>query len=179
MTQDTTEREVLRKFRAGLARQLDGGAITVRGQWRRTITRADGTVEEAVLDNIVTKDGLNAIAELLLGDATGTNSGFRYLAIGTVTAEGSLGSVQAGLGEVSRKIGATIASSNEVAVLVATWAGNADGLSGVALGTGAMVNHADSGLGVYGNHVNSVAATLQDSDFLKLQMEVQIGSHNL
>ena len=156
-----------------------GGSIAVHGKWKFTITRADGNIEEHECKNIVTKDGLDAIAELMLGDATGTNSAFKYIAIGTVTAQGSLGSVQAGLGEVDRKIGATIASSNEVAILVATWAGQVDGLTGVPLGSAGIVNHVDSGEGIFGNHVNSVAATLADSDFLKVQMEIQIGSHNL
>lgn len=171
MTRDISkERKTLDDFR---------NSITPTGRWTFTVTRADGTEETHTNKNIVTKDGLNAIADLMLGDATGTNSAFRYIAIGTVTAAGSLGSVQGGLGEVSRKIGATIASSNEVAIIVATWAGNADGLTGVALGTAGIINHASSGSGVFGSHVNSVDATLQDSDFLKVQMEVQIGSHNL
>lgn len=156
-----------------------GNDINVQGKWRITITRADGTVEEKVLKNIVTKDGLNAIAELMLGDATGTNSGFRYIIIGTATAAGSLGSVQSGIGEVSRKLGSTIASSGEVAIIVATWAGNADSLTGIALGAAGITNHANSGSGVFGNHVNSVDATLQASDFLRVQMEIQIGSHAL
>lgn len=153
--------------------------LTLRGKWKFEITRADGSVEKHESNNIVTKDGLNAMAELVLGDATGANSAFKYIIIGTATAAGSLGSVQAGIGEVSRKIGATIASSNEVAILVATWAGAADALTGVALGTAGITNHVNSGLGIFGNHVNSVDATLNDSDFLKVQMEVQVGSHNL
>jgi hypothetical protein len=62
---------------------------------------------------------------------------------------------------------------------VATWAGAADSLVGVPLASAASVNHANSGQGEILNIVNSVDATLQDSDFLKIQMEVQVGSHNL
>jgi hypothetical protein len=172
------EQALLNQFNAAVEKAEKEGAY-VFGRIRRTITRFDGTEEETLVPNIVTKDGLNGIAELMLGDATGTNSGFRYLIIGTATAAGSLGSVQGGVGEVDRKIGATIASSNEVAILVATWAGNADSITGVALGTAAITNHANSGSGVFGSHVNSVDATLQASDFLKVQYEIQIGSHNL
>lgn len=168
------EKDIVQKFREGMVNN-----VAVKGKWKFTITRADGSIEEHENENIVTKDGLNAIAELMLGDATGANSAFKYIIIGTVTAAGSLGSVQSGIGEVSRKIGATVASSNEVAILVATWAGNADGLTGVALGSAGITNHANSGSGVFGNHVNSVAATLAASDFLKVQMEIQIGSHAL
>ena len=177
MTQNTFEKDVLDNFKQSIGNMGDG--ISIKGKWKFTITRADGSIEENEQENIVTKDGLNAIAELMIGDATGANSAFKYIAIGTVTAAGSLGSVQAGLGEVDRKIGATVASSNEVAILVATWAGQVDGLTGVALATAVIVNHADSGIGVFGNHVNSVNATLNDSDFLKVQMEIQIGSHAL
>lgn len=174
--------DIINKFKAAI-NAFNGNqpkdSIPVHGKWKFTITRADGSIEENVQENIVTKDGLNAIAELMTGDATGTNSGFQYIVVGTATAAGSLGSVQGGIGEVSRKIGSTIASSNEVAIIVSTWAGNTDGLTGIALGSAGIINHASSGSGVFGNHVNSVAATLAASDFLKVQMEIQIGSHNL
>jgi len=150
--------------------------ISLRGKWKFEITRADGSIEAYDSENIVTKDGLNHIANLMV---TAASSPFAYIAIGTATAQGSLGSVQGGLGEVDRKIGAVITTSNEVAILVATWAGAADGLTGVALGTAGIINHANSGSGIFGNHVNSIDATLNDSDFLKVQVEIQVGSHNL
>jgi len=178
MSQDTSEQKLLNKFKQTIGGNL-GDGLAVKGKWKFEITRADGSVEKHECENIVTKDGLNAIAELMIGDATGTNSAFQYIAIGTVTNQGSLGSTQAGLGEVSRKIGATIVSSNEVAILVATWAGNTDTLTGVALASAGIINHASSGSGIFGNHVNSVDATLNASDFLKVQMEIQIGSHAL
>ena len=177
MTQNTTDLDILNKFKGVCGKIAD--KVDACGRWRITITRADGSVEERLLPNIVTKDGLNAIAANMIGPGTGANSAFRYRAIGTVTAVASLGSVQGGLGEVERKIGATIASSNEVAIIVATWAGDTDGLTGIVLGTAAIANHASSGSGILGNAVNSIAATLNASDFLKVQMEVQIGSHAL
>ena len=173
-TKNISDRALLDGF---LKAQNEG--VDVHGTWDIEIKRADGTIEHKRLKNIVTKDGLNAIADLMLGDATGSNSAFKYIAIGTATAAGSLGSVQGGLGEVSRKIGSTVASSNEVAIIVATWAGNTDSMTGIALGSAGMINHASSGSGVFGNHVNSVSATLGASDFLKVQMEIQVGSHAL
>jgi hypothetical protein len=175
MSKGISETEIVKSFKEAI-----GSAMVPHGKWRFTVTRFDGAVEQTPwIDNIVTKDGLNVIAANMIGPGTGANSAFRYIAIGTATAAGSLGSVQSGLGEVSRKIGATIASSNEVAILVATWAGNADSLTGITLGTAGMVNHASSGSGTFGSHVNSVSATLQDSDFLQVEMQVQIGSHAL
>lgn len=172
------EQSILDAFYSATKRAERDGLVPY-GQIRRTITRFNGEIEEVVLPNIVTKDGLNTMAANVIGPGTGADSAFRYLVIGSATAAGSLGSVQGGIGEVGRKIGATIASSKEVAILVATWAGNADSLTGVALGSAGIINHANSGSGTFGSHVNSVDATLQDSDFLKIQYEIQIGSHNL
>ena len=88
---------------------------------------------------------------------------------------------QAFIGEVERKTASIAAGSNEVAVVVMTWAGAADSITSLDLRTGAIFNFPNSDLtvGIMLNAVNSVATILADSDFLKLQAEVQIGSHNL
>ena len=144
---------------------------------RRRVTRADGSIEELLIpENIVTKDGLNALASRGVAETT---SPIGFLAIGTVTAQHSLGSTVTMFGEVSRKVPSIKASSNEAIIVAMTWAGNADGLTGVALASAACVNHVNSGLGIAYNLTNSVNATLQASDFLLLQCEIQIGSHNL
>lgn len=151
--------------------------LPLQARWRQTITRADGSVEEHFIPkNVVTKDGLNALAARAIGVAT---SAIAYLAIGTVTAAHSLGSVVTGFGEISRKVPSILATSGEVVIVAMTWAGNTDGITGVALGSASCVNHASSGLGISYNLTNSVSATLAASDFLLLQCEIQIGSHNL
>ena len=166
------EARILAQFQDALR---DNAPLNVK--WRKRITRADGTIDETIIPkNIVTKDGLNALAARAIGVAT---SAIAYLAIGTVTAAHSLGSVVTGFGEISRKVPSILASSGEVVVVAMTWAGNADGLTGVALGSAACVNHASSGQGIAYNLTNSVSATLAASDFLLLQAEIQIGSHNL
>ena len=106
-------------------------------------------------------------------------SAIAYLAIGTVTTAYSLGNTVLQFGEISRKTPSILASSGEVVVVAMTWAGNADGLTGIALGSAACVNHASSGQGIAYNLTNSVSATLAASDFLLLQAEIQIGSHAL
>lgn len=175
MTPSTTERALLEQFQEAMRE-----SVPVRARWTRRVTRADGTIDELVIPkNIVTKDGLNAIAALGLGLGTGANSAAAYLAIGTVTAQHSLGSTVTGFGEISRKTPSIKASSGEVMIMAMTWAGATDSIAGVALGSAAMVNHASSGLGTAFNLTNSVNATLQNSDFLLLQCEIQIGSHNL
>jgi hypothetical protein len=175
MTQNTSDEErILAEFNAA----LDRGSAQPHAVWRNRITRADGGVEESFIpENVVTKEGLKALASLGFG-VSGANSPAAYLAIGTVTAAHSLGSSVTGFGEVSRKVPSIKASSYEVMIMAMTWAGAADGLTGVALASGGMVNHASSGLGIAFNLTNSVNATLQNSDFLLLQCEVQIGSYD-
>lgn len=169
MDRNITDRDI---FNAFIANKHDHAPIT--GIWRRTITRADGSEEVAILKNIVTAEGLNAMASRIGLDAT---SRFGFIAVGTVTAVASLGSTVLQFGEIDRKISSTITSSNEVAIQVSTFAGDADGLSGIPLSTAAVVNAVNSGQGVALNQVNSIATTLADSDFLKLEMLVQVGSH--
>ncbi len=171
MNVNISNEELLAKYRKALEQ-----SIPITGRMIRTITRVDGTEEVAIMDNIVVATGLDHLALLAIDN---TDSAFAYLAIGTQTAAHSLGSVQGGIGEVSRKIGATIASSKEVFLLISTWAGDADTITSLDLRTGAMFNHASSGSGVMANAVNSIATILADSDFLKLQAEIQIGSHNI
>lgn len=174
MTPGITERELLKQFEDAMR-----DSVPVRARWLRRVTRADGSIDDLVIPkNIVTKDGLNAIASLMFG-VTGANSPAFYLAIGTVTAQHSLGSTVTGFGEISRKTASIKTSSNEVGIVTMTWAGNADSIAGVALASAAIVNHASSGQGLAFNLTNSVNATLQNSDFLLLQCEIQIGSHNL
>ena len=170
MDQNITDREILNCFNKRESIPI------LKGKWKRTIVRANGDEEILELENIVVSTGLNAIADRI---GTDTTSRFGFMAIGTVTAAASLGSDVLDFGEIDRKALSTNASSNEVFIGVATWAGDADSISGIPLGTAAIVNHANSGEGVALNLVNSIAATLADSDFLRLEMTVQVGSHNI
>lgn len=176
MDRNTTEQDIVNAFKAAVS---DGNDVKPTGVWRFRVDRFDGRVEEAVVFNIVPEGGLNAIAAQLIGAPTGVNSAFRYIVVGTETNPGSLGSVLGGIGEVIRKVGATITSSKNTAILVCTLGGSTDSLTGVALGSAGMINHADSGQGTLGSHVNSVSTTLQDSDTLTIQAEITVGSHNL
>jgi hypothetical protein len=172
MTADITskERELVESF------LNPKDTLDVFGQVRRTITRADGSIEEVLIKNTPIAAGLNHLAQLGVGDVT---SWFAYIAIGTQTAAASLGSVITAIGEVGRKIGATLAASNEFMIIAATWAGNADSLTSVDLRTGAFCAHPNSGQAPVLSMVPSLATILAASDFLKVQMEVRVGSHNL
>lgn len=157
------ERDMVEDFRAIFA----GGKAKIR------IERANGYVEERDVTNQVLAAGLN---ELALG-MVNSRGLYNWIAVGTLTAIGSLGSTWAG--EVSRKQGAIITTSKNVVILVCTWGGAADGVTSVALETAAIVNHTSSGGGIPLNYLTGVAATLANSDHLHLQMEFRIGSHNL
>ena len=170
MNQNTgNESNIVERFKAAIR---DGAEL--HGTWRVEITRANGTLESSVIKNIVLSGGLNFLASRAVAN---TASAMAYIAIGTVTAQPSLGSTE--FGEIARKIGAVAASSNEVIILSNTWGGAADSLTGIALGSAVVANHASSGQGTVLNISNSVNTTLQASDLLKLQAEIRVGSHNL
>ena len=164
-------RELVGKF---FRKQED--SVPVVGKWTFEITRADGKVEIRKVKNTLTSEGLNMLAQRGI---TNTGSAFIYMAVGTQTAASSLGSTQAGLGEVVRKALSTAAGSNEVMVGVATLGGASDSLTSLDLRTAGLANHASSGSGIMLNFVNSVATILANSDIVKIQVEVQVGSHAL
>lgn len=126
------------------------------------------------VNNQVLAAGLNELATKM---TVTSRPAYGWIAVGTLTAAHSLGSVWAG--EAGRKAGATLTTSKMTAILVATWGGSADSVTSIALETAAIVNHANSGSGIPMNVLTGVAATLANSDLLSLQMNFQIGSHNL
>ena len=151
------------------------GTITIVGEFEAKIFRADGSVEEKKIHNIVTRYGLNRLANRAV-NATGTTPAY-VLGVGTVTAAASLDSTN--FGEVSRKAAATATQSREFFALVATWAGNSDSVTGVALDSVSILDHASSGQGIVFNIANGLGVTLQASDFLNLTGRIRVGSHDL
>jgi hypothetical protein len=152
--------------------------IPISGLFIAKVTRADGSEEIVTRKNIVVRQGLNRIA---YRSASYNNTIATYLCIGTQSAAHSLDSTQAGIGEVGRKIAASQMQSHEWFSCQATWAGNADGLTGVDLETGAMADYPNSsaGSGIIFNAANGLGVTLQASDFLSLTAAIRVGSHNL
>lgn len=155
----------------------------ISGSFRGHIKRYNGDVEPCFgvplgewSPNQMLAEGLNEIAKLAIANA---GSAFAYLAVGTTTAAASLGSTVTGFGEVSRKTPVTNTSSNEVFYMVMTWGGAADSVTSIVMESAAMVNHASSGLGEAANIIAGVNATLADSDFLNLEAQIQVGSHNI
>ena len=148
--------------------------LTVTGRAMVRVTRADGSVEEKIIVNQVLAEGLNKLAARGIANVA---SPFGFIGIGTVSAVASLDSTVTDFGEVDRKAAATLTTSLETMIGVATWAGFADTLTSVDLRSAGFINHANSGLGEMLNIVNSVATVLAASDFLLLQVEVRVGSH--
>ena len=170
MNQPTSnERNILNEFLDAV-----GGTAQV-SIWRGANGGYDRPPDEHYIrKNQALAAGLNELAAKTI---VTSRPAYGWIAVGTQTAAASLGSTWGG--EVGRKAGATLASSKMAMTLVATWGGAADSVTGVAMETACIVNHASSGSGIPLNILTGVAATLANSDLLKLQMDFKIGSHNL
>lgn len=166
MTHDTSKKP------SDIVSEFCETSLPVRGRFVRTITRADGSVDRKVINNIVTADGLNLLAERAISD-TASKAG--WLAVGTATHTPHINSQE--ILEADRKAAAVINSSKEVFYAIATWGGNADSVTSVQLESAAICNHQTSGSGVYINHAGGLSTVLGDSDFLHLEVQVQVGSH--
>ena len=152
---------------------------SVAGEFVAEVRRADGRVERFVRPNVVTDRGLNRLANRGV-TASGTTP-FFILGVGTQTAVHTLGSVQAGLGEVSRKTAATIVQSREWLALTMTWAGAADSVTSVALDTAFISDYPSShaSTGIIAMATNGLSVTLGNSDFLNLTYRCRVGSHDV
>jgi len=150
------------------------------GEFHAVVYRADGSIEDkGWRRNVVTKVGLNRIANRAVNDAS-SKAGF--LAVGTRTTVASLDTAVTSFGEVGRKISTvltTAAQSREWFFMVATFGGAADGLTAVALDSAVICDHVNSGLGIPWNIVNGLAVTLQQSDVLNLTARIRVGSHDI
>lgn len=157
---------IMGEFKADVFRALPGGG------WRK---------EEGVWKrNQLTSAGLNRIANRAV-QATGTTPAY-ILGVGTVTAAASLDSTNFGEVANGRKtsiVTGASAQSREWFFMQATWAGNADSLTGIALNSAAILCHASSGQGAVFNIVNSLDVTLAASDYLNLTARIRVGSHDL
>lgn len=151
---------------------IDG--INTRGTFIRTIVRHNGEVDRKALPNIVTALGLDHLASRAVAD---TGSKYGWLAIGSATHTPHINSQY--IAESDRKAAAVIGASRELIVCIATWGGAADSVTSVSIAMAGIANHQTSGSGHYLNTVNGVSTVLADSDFLHLEVQVQVGSHNI
>ena len=162
MTKNISEVEVAQNF------------LNLQGTFIRTITRVNGDIDRKILPNIVTADGLNHLASRAISDA---GSRYQWLAIGTADYTPHINSQE--ILECDRKQAALISSSAELIVCIATWGGDADSVTSNQLEMAGIANHETSGSGHYLNVANGLSTVLADSDFLHLEVQVQVGSHNI
>lgn len=172
--------DTLRNVANTISPDLHSGAV-VKGYWDVTVHRADGSIERQTRENIVTRAGLNRLANRAVVAAATTP--LNYVGIGSYTTGGNPASLDSTVfGEMSRKIttaGSSSAQSREWVFLSATWAGFADSLTAKLIDSAALLDHVSSGSGLVANIVQGVNVTLADSDFLNLTCRIRVGSHNL
>ncbi len=155
-------------------RQVAQNFLRLQGTFIRTITRANGDVDRKVIPNIVTADGLNLLASRAIADSS---SKFNWLGVGTEDYTPHINSQT--FGESDRKVAALISSSAELIVAIATWGGSADSVTSNQLEMAGIANHQTIGTGVLLNIANGLSTVLANSDFLHLEIQVQVGSHNV
>jgi len=156
--------------------EIAGSHIPVAGYWDVEVHRHDGTVERRTLENLVTANGLNLLADRLMLD---TGSKVNWLAVGSNAAAITLSSSDFGEVVGGRKVAAIAQQSREWAYIQATWGGAADGVTSDDLQKAALCNHPTSGSGIVVNIVSGLSTVLADSDFLNLTCRIRVGSHNL
>lgn len=158
----------------------------IHGEFLIRVFRADGRhgggfnlIHERVHKNVVTRYGLNRMANKWVSNAA--NSAMAYTVIGTQTATHSLDSAQGGIGEVLRKVAATVTNSREWAYLQNTYGGASDTLTAVVLDSVGVHDFASShaSTGGLGAVTNGLGVTLAASDLLDVTYRARCGSHNL
>jgi hypothetical protein len=177
MSQNINDR-IAGKLR-GIAEMLSpDNTLVISSEVERKIMRADGTVETSLFKNTPIYKGLNRLA---FRATTYTNTVAQYLVVGTQTAAHSLGSVQAGLGEVLRKQATSVVQSQDWFALSCSLGGASDGLTGIALASIGMTDYVNSHAtnDTFFGMSNSLGLTLAASDTALITYRIRVGSHNL
>lgn len=164
----------INKSETDIVNDFINSSVGLKGTFIRTVTRADGEFQRKAIPNIVTADGLNHLASRAIAD---TGSKYNWLAIGTADYTPHINSQS--IGECDRKQAALISSSAELIVAIATWGGAADSVTSNQLEMAGIGNHQTAGTGHLLNVANGLSTVLADSDFLHLEIQVQVGSHNI
>jgi len=149
-------------------------ALGVKGTFIRSVIRENGEIDRIAVPNIVTASGLNHLASRAIAD---TGSKYNWIGIGTQNYTPHI-NLQS-FGECSRKQAALISSSSELIVAIATWGGSADSVTSNQLEMAGIANHQTIGTGHFLNIAGGLSTVLANSDFLHLEVQVQVGSHNV
>ncbi len=148
--------------------------LDAKGTFIRTVTRHNGEIDRKAIPNIVTADGLNHLASRAVSDA---GSKYNWIGVGTEDYVAHINSQD--FGEADRKAAALISASDELIVAIATWGGDADSVTSNQLEMAGIANHPTIGTGHFLNIAGGLSTVLADSDFLHLEIQVQVGSHNI
>ena len=162
------------KSESQIAQDFIENSLGVKGTFITTVTRENGEMQRKAVPNIVTASGLNNLANRAVSDA---GSKYNWIAIGTANYTPHINSQE--ILECDRKVAALISSSAELIVAIATWGGAADSVTSNQMEMAAICNDPTSGTGHYLNVANGLSTVLADSDFLHLEIQVQVGSHAL
>ena len=146
--------------------------LPVSAIWRTKIIRHDGSEEYSEAHNLVVDAGMDWLAEYLTA-SPGTTMG--YIAVGSGVAAAALGQTALS-GECARNAMAASASSYNVWITVATFAGFTDSVTSVALTEAGVFN--DATVGTMFQRLQSTLGTLGDSDYLHLTVETTLGSRS-
>ncbi|HKJ89389.1 MAG TPA: hypothetical protein VKA48_12900 [Gammaproteobacteria bacterium] len=153
-------------------RQTVRDFMEVSGVWRITKDHADGRHEEYLVPNVVVADGRDNLAARSI---VTSYTPFGHMAAGSGSAAGSLQSTALTY-ETIRKA-ATMSTSDSVIIGVACFGGAADGITSEFLDEAGLFNDASSGQGTMMNHLTGINHTFAQSDVVKAQMEVGVGSY--
>jgi len=144
--------------------------LPIKAVWKTRIIRADGSEEYSEAKNLVVDVGMDWLATYL---TTSPGSAMAHIAVGTGTTAASLNQ-EALVGEVARNAMATSQASENVWITVATFAGDTDSVTSVALTEAGVFNETTSG--TMFQRLQSTLGTLGSSDYLHLTVETTLGS---
>lgn len=157
------------------------GGVPIRARWWVETTRANPRggylpPQGMFYPNLVVTEGLEFMASRIGSRAIGVNSTMSATAVGTISVAATFTDVAVTMGEVDRKLFSSVSLASNVWIQVTTFGGGADAVTSVNMVEAGTLNSAQSGLGQLFQRVVYAAVTLADSDFLKLQLETQVGS---
>jgi hypothetical protein len=131
--------------------------------------------QELTARNLVTSGGQEFIAKRIGPSVIG--SSMNHMAVGSGTTAAALGNT-ALLAEQGRKTLAisSVTGNANVYTAIATFGGNADSVTSVAITEIGVFNHASSGQGTMLARVVQAAVTLAQSDLLHMTYNLNVGS---
>lgn len=153
-------------------------SLALRELVRAEIIRANGSVEDVCVEDLIVNSGRTYLAKRIAGGDS-VASAMAYMAIGSVSTAPALTDTTL-TGEIKRKaLSTNSAITNNVHTCVSTFGGAADSIQSIAITEAGIFNHASSGQGTMFQRVTFSSVTLADSDMLKITLETNVGSNTI